>query len=68
MIRDESSRHLFNNRPPQYLKEVHMNELTVITPRDKWENEMEKRKAEAERIAEEFKKNPNLNPFEEVTK
>lgn len=45
-----------------------MNELTVITPRDKWENEMEKRKAEAERIAEEFKKNPNLNPFEEVTK
>ena len=45
-----------------------MNELTVITPRDKWENEMEKRKAEAERISEEFKKNPNLNPFLEGNK
>ena len=45
-----------------------MNELQTITPRDKWENEMEKRKADAERISEEFKKNPNLNPFLEGNK
>lgn len=45
-----------------------MNELTTVTQRDKWEAEAEKHKEEALAIAEEFKRNPDVNPFEEVTK
>ena len=45
-----------------------MNELKVITPRDKWEAEMEKKLDELKKIAEEFEKNPNLNPFLEGNK
>ena len=45
-----------------------MNELQTITPRDRWEAEAEKHKEEALAIAEEFKRNPDVNPFEEVTK
>lgn len=45
-----------------------MNELQQITPRDRWEAEAEKHKEEALAIAEEFKRNPDVNPFEEVTK
>ena len=40
-----------------------MNELTTVTQRDKWEYEMEKRQAEAKKISEEFKRNPDVNPF-----
>lgn len=45
-----------------------MNELKVITPRDRWEAEMEKNLEELKKLAEEMKKNPDVNPFEEVTK
>ena len=45
-----------------------MNELTTVTQRDKWEYEMEKRQAEAEKISEEFKRNPDVNPFLEGNK
>ena len=45
-----------------------MNELTTVTQRDKWEYEMEKRRSEAEKISEEFKRNPDVNPFLEGNK
>lgn len=41
-----------------------MNELKVITQRDKWEAEMEKHLDELKKIDEEFKKNPDVNPFD----
>ena len=45
-----------------------MNELQQITPRDRWEAEAEKHKEEAAAIAEEFKRNPDANPFLEGNK
>ena len=45
-----------------------MSELTTVTQRDKWEAEAEKHKEEAAAIAEEFKRNPDANPFLEGNK
>ena len=45
-----------------------MSELTTVTQRDKWEAEAEKHKDEALAIAEEFKRNPDVNPFLEGNK
>lgn len=42
-----------------------MNELKVIAQRDKWEAEMEKHQADLKKIDEEFKKNPDVNPFDQ---
>ena len=53
---------------PSPFKEMSMNELTTVTQRDKWEAEAEKNKEEALAIAEEFKRNPDVNPFLEGNK
>lgn len=65
----DKSVQLFNTTDrPSNSKEMSMNELTTVTQRDKWEAKAEKHKEEALAIAEEFKRNPDANPFLEGNK